>query len=242
MPLTENQDLNEKTRLPRHIAIIMDGNGRWAEQRGMERIRGHFEGAKAVERISRFAADELKISYLTLFAFSTENWKRPSAEVRGLIDLLFDYLKKEPDELQKRNVRLRFIGRLDDFHENIREEINKAINNSQENSGLQLTVALSYGGRQEILQAVQAISDEVSAGSLTLEEAESFDEEDFRAFFYAPDLPDPDIIIRTGGEQRISNFFLWQAANAFFWSTSTLWPDFRESDLQDAIKAYQMQH
>lgn len=223
---------------PNHIAIIMDGNGRWAEQRGLERIKGHLEGATALEKVAEFAADELKLPYLTLFAFSTENWNRPESEVQALMDLFFEYLKKEPDELVKRDVRLRFIGNLEDLPEKVRSEIQNAIRQTESKSGLCLTVAISYSGRQEILHATQRVLDALEAGEISPEAVEQLDEDSFRSFFYDPELPDPDIVIRTGGEQRLSNFFLWQSANTFFWSTPTYWPDFDESSLVEAIEAY----
>ena len=216
----------------------MDGNGRWAEQRGLERIKGHLEGAQALENIAEFCSDKLKLPYLTLFAFSTENWNRPEGEVQALMDLFFEYLKKEPHELIKRDVKLRFIGQLDDLPEKVRNEIEKAIRETENKKGLCLTVAVSYSGRQEILHATQQIVDAVEAGKISPEEVEQLDEESFRSFFYDPELPDPDIVIRTGGEQRLSNFFLWQSANTFFWSTPTYWPDFNSDSLMEAIEAY----
>ena len=228
----------ERTSL-QHIAIIMDGNGRWAEQRGLERLKGHVEGANALERISEYSNDVLELPYLSLFAFSTENWKRPMAEVNGLLDLFFDYLKKEPDELIKRDVKLSFIGELDEFPDRLRNEIESAISRTRDNKGMQMTVAIGYGGRQEILHATEKILSDLEHGAISMDDVMALDQTAFRSYLYDPELPDPDIIIRTGGEQRISNFFLWQAANSFFWSTPTLWPDFCEDDLNTAIEAYQ---
>ena len=225
--------------MPQHIAIIMDGNGRWAEQRGFERLKGHLEGANALERISEYANDHLQLSYLSLFAFSTENWKRPIAEVNGLLDLLFDYLKREPEELVKRDVKLSFIGELDEFPDRLRNEIESAIHRTRYNKGMQMTVAIGYGGRQEILKATERLVNELEKGEISLEDVQALNQNTFRKYLYDPELPDPDMIIRTGGEQRISNFFLWQAAHSFFWSTPTLWPDFGEADLDEAITAFQ---
>jgi len=222
-----------------HIAIIMDGNGRWAESRGLERLKGHIEGANALERIAKYANDELGLPHLSLFAFSTENWQRPIAEVNGLLDLLFDYLNKEPEELLKRDVKLNFIGDIGQFPEKLRSEIEKAIRRTEPNRGMQLTVAIGYGGRQEILNATEQIMARIQSGEMSLEDLEALDQDSFRTFLYDPELPDPDIIIRTGGEQRISNFYLWQAAGAYFWSTPTLWPDFDTPDIDEAIEAYQ---
>lgn len=233
--MSSNQSAN--LNVPQHIAIIMDGNGRWANERGLERIKGHLEGANALEKIAEYASDELKLPYLTLFAFSTENWNRPEGEVQALMDLFFEYLRKEPHQLIKRDVKLRFIGDLDALPEKVRNEIENAIRETENKSGLCLTVAVSYSGRQEILHATQRILDAVEEGKLTPEAVKNLDEDSFRSFFYDPELPDPDMIIRTGGEQRLSNFFLWQSANTFFWSTPTLWPDFDQESLNEAIEA-----
>ncbi len=220
--------------LPRHIAIIMDGNGRWAKARGLPRIVGHRSGAEAVRRTVTAAA-ELGISYLTLFGFSSENWKRPSAEVRDLMVLLRHYLRGEIAELQCNGVRLKVIGQLARLAPDIVGMIAHAETLTRENSKITLTIALSYGGRAEIVAAVQAIAAEVARGSLA---AEDVDEDCLARHLFTADIPDPDLLIRTSGEQRISNFLLWQCAYSELVFTKTLWPDFSRNDLEQAIDEY----
>jgi undecaprenyl diphosphate synthase len=220
--------------LPRHIAIIMDGNGRWAKARGLPRIVGHRSGAEAVRRTVTAAA-ELGISYLTLFGFSSENWKRPSAEVRDLMVLLRHYLRGEIAELQRNGVRLKVIGQLARLAPDIVGMIAHAETLTRENSKITLTIALSYGGRAEIVAAVQAIAAEVARGSLA---AEDVDEDCLARHLFTADIPDPDLLIRTSGEQRISNFLLWQCAYSELVFTKTLWPDFSRNDLEQAIDDY----
>jgi undecaprenyl diphosphate synthase len=220
--------------LPRHIAIIMDGNGRWAKARGLPRIVGHRSGAEAVRRTVTAAA-ELGISYLTLFGFSSENWKRPSAEVRDLMVLLRHYLRGEIAELQRNGVRLKVIGQLARLAPDIVGMIAHAETLTRENSKITLTIALSYGGRAEIVAAVQAIAAEVACGSLA---AEDVDEDCLARHLFTADIPDPDLLIRTSGEQRISNFLLWQCAYSELVFTKTLWPDFSRNDLEQAIDEY----
>jgi undecaprenyl diphosphate synthase len=220
--------------LPRHIAIIMDGNGRWARARGLPRIAGHRSGAEAVRRTVS-AAGELGIPYLTLFGFSSENWKRPSAEVQDLMVLLRHYLRREIAELQRNGVRLKVIGQLTRLAPDIVGMISHAETLTRENSRITLTIALSYGGRAEIVAAVQAIAAEVARGSLA---AEDVDEDCLAKHLFTADIPDPDLLIRTSGEQRISNFLLWQCAYSELVFTKTLWPDFSRKDLEQAIDEY----
>ena len=220
--------------LPRHIAIIMDGNGRWAKARGLPRIAGHRSGAEAVRR-TLTAAAELGIPYLTLFGFSSENWKRPSAEVQDLMVLLRHYLRREIAELQRNGVRLKVIGQLTRLAPDIVGMISHAETLTRENSRITLTIALSYGGRAEIVAAVQAIAAEVARGSLA---AEDVDEDCLAKHLFTADIPDPDLLIRTSGEQRISNFLLWQCAYSELVFTKTLWPDFSRKDLEQAIDEY----
>jgi undecaprenyl diphosphate synthase len=220
--------------LPRHIAIIMDGNGRWARARGLPRIAGHRSGAEAVRRTVA-AAGELGIPYLTLFGFSSENWKRPSEEVHDLMALLRHYLRGEIAELHKNGVRLKVIGQLSRLARDIVAMIEKAEALTRDNSGINLTIALSYGGRAEITAAVRAIAAQAAQGLLA---PEAVTEECIARHLFTADLPDPDLLIRTSGEQRISNFLLWQCAYSELVFTKTLWPDFAKSDLEQAIDDY----
>jgi undecaprenyl diphosphate synthase len=220
--------------LPRHIAIIMDGNGRWAQARGLPRVAGHRRGAEAVRRTVA-AAGELGIRYLTLFGFSSENWKRPSEEVDDLMGLLRHYLRREIAELHRDGVRLKVIGQLGRLAPDIVSLIDHAVRLTCDNSAVTLTIALSYGGRAEIVAAVRRIAEQVAAGSLAVA---AVDEECFARHLFTAGLPDPDLLIRTSGEQRISNFLLWQCAYAELVFTKTLWPDFGKSDLDQAIDEY----
>ena len=220
--------------LPRHIAIIMDGNGRWAKARGLPRIAGHRRGAEAVRR-TLVAASELGIPYLTLFGFSSENWKRPLHEVDDLMGLLRHYLRGEIAELHRNGVRLRVIGELGRLSVDLVTLIANAEALTRDNRAINLTIALSYGGRAEIVAAARAIAVKVAAGSL---EVEAVDEDLIADHLFTSDLPDPDLLIRTSGEQRISNFLLWQCAYAELVFTKTLWPDFGRGDLDQAIADY----
>jgi undecaprenyl diphosphate synthase len=219
---------------PRHVAIIMDGNGRWAQARGLPRIAGHRRGAEAVRRTVA-AATELGISYLTLFGFSSENWKRPANEIHDLMGLLRHYLRGEIAELHEKGVRLRMIG----DRSRLPSDIVTLIVNSEEltrgNSGLNLSIALSYGGRAEIAIAARRIAEEVVAGRLDPSEV---DEGLFGGFLFTAGIPDPDLLIRTSGEQRISNFLLWQSAYSELVFTGTLWPDFDKADLENAVRDF----
>jgi undecaprenyl diphosphate synthase len=220
--------------LPRHIAIIMDGNGRWAQARGLPRIAGHRRGAEALRR-TLIAASELGIPYLTLFGFSSENWKRPFDEVDDLMGLLRHYLRGEIAELHRNGVRLRVIGEIGRLSADLVTLIANAEALTRDNRAINLTIALSYGGRAEIVAAARAIALKVAEGSLSLE---AVDEDLIAGHLFTADLPDPDLLIRTSGEQRISNFLLWQCAYAELVFTKTLWPDFGRSDLEGAIADY----
>jgi undecaprenyl diphosphate synthase len=220
--------------MPRHIAIIMDGNGRWARSRGLPRVAGHRRGAEAVRRTVG-AAGELGIPYLTLFGFSSENWKRPHEEVGDLMGLLRHYLRGEIAELHKNGVRLRVIGELSRLAADLVTLIGNAEALTRDNRGINLTIALSYGGRAEIVAATRAIAAEAAAGRLAVE---AIDEDLIAGHLFTAELPDPDLLIRTSGEQRISNFLLWQCAYAELVFTKTLWPDFGRSDLEQAIADY----
>ena len=218
-------------RLPRHVAIIMDGNGRWAQARGLPRIAGHRRGADAVRR-TLVAAGELGIPYLTLFGFSSENWKRPPDEIESLMGLLRHYLRSEIAELHRHGVRLRVIGERDRLAGDIAAMIRNAEILTCDNDRMNLTIALSYGGRAEIVAAARAIAAEVMAGKLALDR---IDEAAIGRHLFTSELPEPDLLIRTSGEQRISNFLLWQCAYAELVFTKTLWPDFGRADLEQAV-------
>jgi undecaprenyl diphosphate synthase len=217
--------------LPRHIAIIMDGNGRWAKARGLPRIAGHRRGAEAARRAVTAAA-ELGVPYLTLFGFSSENWRRPSTEIQDLMALLRHYLLGEIAELHRNGVRLKVIGELGRLAPDIISLIEHAETVTRDNTRITLTIALSYGGRAEIVAAVRAIAAQVARGSLA---ADAVDENCIARHLFTVDIPDPDLLIRTSGEQRISNFPLWQCAYSELVFTKTLWPDFSKSDLEQAI-------
>jgi undecaprenyl diphosphate synthase len=219
---------------PQHIAIIMDGNGRWAVSRGLPRVAGHQRGAEAVRATVR-ACRELGIAYLTLYAFSSENWKRPADEVHDLMGLLRVYLEGELDELARNDVRLRVIGDLGALNAGIQELIARAQAQTRDNAALTLTVALNYGGRNEIVAAVREIAEQVAEGRLRPEEITP---ELFAGHLQTGDIPDPDLMIRTSGEHRLSNFLLWQCAYSEFVFTPVLWPDFGRRELEDSIAEY----
>jgi undecaprenyl diphosphate synthase len=220
--------------LPRHIAIIMDGNGRWAKARGLPRIAGHRRGAEAARR-TVVAAAELGVPYLTLFGFSSENWKRPSAEIDDLMGLLRHYLRGEIAELHRNGARLKVIGDLGKLDPDIMSMIEHAEAMTRDNARINLTIALSYGARAEIVAAVREVARKVASGNLAVD---AVDEECFARHLFTAELPDPDLLIRTSGEQRISNFLLWQSAYSEFVFTKTLWPDFTKGDLQQAIEEF----
>ena len=229
MTLASPDDLIDRTKLPKHVAIIMDGNGRWAKKRGLPRILGHRAGAEAVRTIVR-AAGEIGIEVLTLYAFSTENWLRPQVEINGLMNLIRVTLHHEITELDRKNVRLKAIGRLHKLPQNFQNELARCIELTKSNSGLTLNLALNYGGRQDILDAVNSL---IRQGKKTI------DEEELSRNLTTAGLPEPDLLIRTSGEYRLSNFLLWQIAYAELYVTPVLWPDFKRSHLQEAILDYQ---
>ncbi len=234
-PLDPRQELGlERQQLPRHIAIIMDGNGRWANLRNLPRVAGHAEGVAHVRQIVTHCA-RLKLDALTLYSFSTENWKRPRAEVDALMDLCAEYLVRQRDEIMDNNVRLTQIGRREGLPPSVLRELDTTEALSRDNTGLRLCLAINYGARDEILDAVRAIARRVQAGRLDVAD---IDEACLSAHLYTADLPDPDLLIRTAGEMRISNFLLWQISYAELYVTDTLWPDFGTGDLNDAIRAY----
>ncbi len=220
--------------IPRHIAIIMDGNGRWARQRGLPRVFGHKVGVESVREIVRVCA-ELGVEYLTLYTFSRENWRRPPREVKTLMAMLRHLLRREVEELNRRNVSIRAIGRIHELPPEVQERLRWAIETTKNNTGLKLYLALSYGARAEIWDAALSLARAIQEGRVQPEE---LTEEDFRQFLYDPELPDPDLLIRTSGELRVSNFLLWQIAYTEIYVTPTYWPDFRRKDLLKAIEEY----
>lgn len=225
----------DKTRLPRHIAIIMDGNGRWAKEKGEDRLFGHFHGVESVRDIVEGCA-ELGVDYLTLYAFSTENWDRPEYEVSGLMELLVSTIRKEVESLNKNNIRLHVIGDMSMLPDYARAELNEALEITRPNTGLNLVMALSYSGRWELLNAVKSIAQEVKQGSLNVEE---ITQDTLQHFLCTSEIPDPELMIRTSGEYRISNFLLYQLAYAELYFTNVRWPDFRKENLYEAILDYQ---
>ena len=213
----------------------MDGNGRWAKKRHLPKLFGHARGAKSVDEITE-ASRRLGIKALTLYTFSSENWKRPRAEINGLMDLLYKHLETKFEKLQKNSVKLNAIGRLDRLPEKVRERLFDVMEKTSANDGMVLTLALSYGGRQEIVEAAKSIAEEVKEGRLS---ARDITEESFGKSLYTRDLPEVDLLIRTSGEMRISNFMLWQISYAELYVTKKLWPDFGKKDLEKAIMEYQ---
>jgi len=223
------------TRLPQHIAIIMDGNGRWAERHAMGRVLGHRKGANAVQAAVK-TCRRIGIRYLTLYAFSMENWLRPKAEVRALLRLLQEYIENETQEMIDKDIRLVAIGNLESLGEPIYAKLKETIERTAQNQGMVLNLALSYGGRDEIVAAARRMCTDGLSGKITPEEVTK---DLFTGYLYTTGLPDPDLLIRTGGEYRISNFLLWQMAYTEFYFTEILWPDFRERHLLKAIADYQ---
>jgi len=234
--LSERLERIRQRSLPEHIAIIMDGNGRWARLRGRPRTEGHKQGLLAAERIIKFVGEELGVKYLTLFAFSKENWHRPPEEVEFLIHLIGDYLQEKLKMLLENGVRLRILGDIGELPPEIHREVERALELTRQNRRFYLNIAFNYGGRQEILQAVERIVEDRLSGRLN---GEPIDEALFSRYLYTAGLPDPDLLIRTGREERISNFLLWQIAYTEFWTTKTLWPDFTPEELLDAVEDYQ---
>ena len=222
-------------RLPKHIAIIMDGNGRWAQERGQDRIYGHMNGVKSVREVVEGAA-ELGVQCLTLYAFSTENWERPEKEVAALMELMVNTIREEVDGLIKNNIKLHVIGELSMLPQQARTSLDEALKLTSSNNGLNLIVALSYSSRWEIAEAIKLIAQEVQAGKLN---PEQIDQETLDCYLSTHEFPDPELMIRTSGEQRISNFLLYQLAYAELYFTKTHWPDFRKEHLYEAIVEYQ---
>jgi undecaprenyl diphosphate synthase len=225
----------DPANIPRHVAIIPDGNGRWAQTRGLPRNVGHSRGTEVVREIVR-AAHELGIKQLTIYAFSTENWERPHEEVEAIMALLDHYISEEADELDENGIQVRVIGRVHLLKPNILRAVETLVTRTATNDQMVLVFALSYSGRSEIVDAVRGIARQVESGHL---DPEAIEEKDIREHLYAPDLPDPDLLIRTGVEHRISNFLLWQLAYTELWITDALWPDFTKRDLVDALVEYQ---
>jgi len=221
--------------LPRHVGIIMDGNGRWAEARGLPRLEGHREGSNSVREVTR-AARRIGVSALTLYAFSSQNWSRPTEEVAGLMDLLREYLEKEREEILRNQIRLQAIGELERLPRFVREPLDRLSAESAGNAGMVLTLALSYGGREEILTAARGMARAVASGELV---ADRVKETDFERYLWTSDLPPVDLIVRTSGERRISNFLLWQSAYAELVFTEVLWPDFRDQAFVECLADFQ---
>jgi len=232
--------MNQKEQInlsavPKHIAIIMDGNGRWAKQQGENRIYGHYEGVNSVRSVVE-GSGEVGVKFLTLYAFSTENWNRPKEEVDALMELLVSTISMETAELHKKNVRLMAIGNLDSLPKSCREELNESIKMTENNTGLTLVLALSYSAKWEIIHAVKQIATKVKNNELTVQD---ISERELEKYLCTHTIPEPELMIRTSGEHRISNFLLWQLAYSEFYFTEILWPDFRKTDLFTAILNYQ---
>ena len=225
----------DKKNLPGHIAIIMDGNGRWAKSKGLPRLSGHKAGVKAVRKITE-TCSKIGLQHLTLFTFSSENWKRPTSEVNALMKLLSSSIHNEINRMIKNNVRFTFIGDINKFNDSIQNELLNAYEKTKNNSGLNLNLALSYGGRQEIINATKNLFKKINSGKINIEDV---NENLFSQELYTKNLPDPDLLIRTGGNYRISNFLLWQIAYSEFYITNTFWPSFDEDKLIEAIIEFQ---
>ncbi len=221
--------------IPRHVAIIMDGNGRWAQARGLSRLEGHRAGLDACRAVVR-AAHELGVKVLTLYVFSLENWNRPKPEVDELMRLLESYLDEEIDEVMRNGIQVRAIGRRERLPLSVAKKIDEAVERTRENREMQLVFGISYGGRAEIVDAARKLLDDAEHGKV---DPERLDEKTFAAYLYDPELPDPDLLIRTGGESRVSNFLLWQIAYTEIYMSEVMWPDFRKSHLVEALGDYQ---
>ncbi|MDD6772092.1 isoprenyl transferase [Inconstantimicrobium porci] len=233
---TENEDITlDFEKIPKHIAIIMDGNGRWAQARKLPRVMGHKAGVETVRTVVK-KCNSLGVKYLTLYMFSTENWKRPKDEINSLMKLLAQYLKSEFDELNSNNVVINHIGDISKLPEICQKELIDAYEKTKNNTGLVLTLAINYGGRDEIIYAVKRLYKDISEKGMNIDD---IDKDLFNNYLYTAEMPDPDIIIRPSGEQRLSNFLLWQCAYSEFWYSDINWPDFTEKDLEMAIYDYQ---
>ena len=228
-------DMLDRERMPQHVAIIMDGNGRWAKKRGLPRLAGHNAGMKAMKKIVDHS-DKLGIKYLTVYAFSTENWKRPVTEVRFIMDLLCQYLTSELEEFNQYNVRIRFMGSREGLPAIVQEKMDHALDVTKDNTGIILNIAINYGGQRELVEAVREIAGSVQQGTLT---PDAINEKTIEEHLYTRGLPAPDLLIRTGGDLRVSNFMLWQIAYSEFWTTPVFWPDFSEELLTEAVFSYQ---
>ena len=226
-------------RIPRHIAVIMDGNGRWAVHRGLERVRGHQEGAKTVRRIvtecARLRKERGGPDFLTLYSFSLENWKRPATEVTFLMQMYIEYLRMERATMMENNIKFAQIGRLDHLPDPVLDEVNITLEETKNNNGLTLVLALNYSSRAEIVDGVRAIAERVKSGEL---DPRDIDEETVSENLYTAGMPDPDLLIRTAGEMRVSNYLLWQISYAELYVSDVLWPDFGENDLHEAIRSF----
>jgi undecaprenyl diphosphate synthase len=225
----------DKQKVPQHIAIIMDGNGRWAKQQGESRIYGHYEGVNSVREVVE-AAGEIGVKFITLYAFSTENWNRPKEEVDALMELLVSTISGETPELNKKNVRLQAIGNLNSLPPACLQELNESIHLTSNNTGLTLVLALSYSSKWELISAIKQIAADAKTNHLNIDD---INEQYIEQYLCTKNIPDPELMIRTSGEHRISNFLLWQLAYAEFYFTDTLWPDFRKNDLFQAVLNYQ---
>jgi len=223
-----------RMNVPKHIAIIMDGNGRWATKRGLPRILGHERGYRTVKKIIR-AADDLGISFVTLYTFSSENWKRPKQETSAIMELIRRAAKSELPDMQKNNVKLVLSGRVDELPEATKAQLLENVQATKNNTGVVMNLAVNYGGRGEIIDAVRKLAHKVADGDIS---PDDIGEETFAKHLYSPQLPDPDLLIRTAGEMRVSNFLLWQIAYSEIWVTKTLWPDFSRRHLLRAIEDY----
>ncbi len=226
--------MNKTEKIPRHIAIIMDGNGRWAKERGLPRTEGHRAGVNTLKDIIKHC-NTIGVEYLTVYSFSTENWKRPASEVSFLMDLLVRYLRTDLEELNRNNVQIRVLGDISELPETVRTEVETAVKITRSNNGLKLNVALNYGGRDEIVRAVRNLIRDHAKGEILYE---SIDEEMFSKYLYTEGIPDPDLVIRPSGEMRISNFLLWQIAYSELWFADCYWPDFTPGELDRAILDY----
>ena len=235
-PSSASSDELDTTNLPAHVAIIMDGNGRWAKKRLLNRINGHEKGSETVRSIVR-TCRQIGISYLTLYAFSTENWQRPKTEVEALMALLKKFLQAERKEMMENNIRLRAIGQLDRLPAKVRQTLDQTMAATRELSGMNLILALSYGGRAEIVRMVQEVAEKIKRGVI---DPQAIDEKLISDHLYTRDIPDPDLLIRTSGEMRVSNFLLWQIAYTELFVTATLWPDFSKEEFLQILKDFQV--
>jgi undecaprenyl diphosphate synthase len=225
----------DPNRIPAHVAIIMDGNGRWARARGKDRLFGHWQGYATLKNVV-YAADEMGIRYLTVYGFSSENWRRPREEVGGLMELMLSAMRAEIEELMESGIRVRVSGRLHELPEELRDEFQSAIERTKDNTKLTFNLAINYGGRAEIVDAVTTIVEQAARGEIR---SEDITEDLIARHLYWPDIPDPDLLIRTAGEKRLSNFLLWETAYSEIWITDTLWPDFDRDHLLAALADFQ---